>query len=56
MASTVHVPEGGRLTAYQGGAWASDAKGDTIAMVRPGSVTDTDGTTHEGVVEGSIRC
>ncbi|MEU8581205.1 RICIN domain-containing protein [Streptomyces abikoensis] len=45
--ATVDVPEGAKLTAYNGGVRVSDANGGTIATVQPGTVTDTDGTTHK---------
>ncbi|MEV6674065.1 hypothetical protein [Streptomyces sp. NPDC051162] len=45
--ATMDVPEGGKLTAYKGGVQVSDADGSTIATVHPGTVTDTNGTTHK---------
>lgn len=44
---TMDVPEGGKLTAYQGGVQVIDAGGTVIATVRPGTVTDADGTIHK---------
>ncbi|GAA5041321.1 RICIN domain-containing protein [Streptomyces similanensis] len=45
--AAVDVPEGGRLTAYQGGIRVSDADGSTVATVMPGTVIDTDGQVHK---------
>ncbi|MEV8475832.1 hypothetical protein [Streptomyces sp. NPDC051173] len=44
---TIDVPAGGKLTADKGGVQVSDANGSTIATVHPGTVTDTNGTTHK---------
>ncbi len=44
---TMDVPAGAKLTAYKGGVQVSDANGSTIATVQPGTVTDTNGTTHK---------
>ncbi|MFF4528500.1 RICIN domain-containing protein [Streptomyces sp. NPDC001407] len=44
---TMDVPPGGKLTAYKGGVQVADADGSTIATVQPGTVTDTNGTTHK---------
>ncbi|MFB7669025.1 RICIN domain-containing protein [Kitasatospora sp. NPDC056138] len=44
---TVDLPAGAKLAAVPGGIQVSDADGATIATVRPGTVTDTNGTTHK---------
>ncbi|MCQ8771128.1 RICIN domain-containing protein [Streptomyces telluris] len=45
--ATMDVPAGGKLTAHNGSVQVSDAGGSTIATVQPGTVTDTNGTTHK---------
>ncbi|MFE0046183.1 RICIN domain-containing protein [Streptomyces albireticuli] len=45
--AAMEVPAGGKLTAYKGGVQVNDADGNTIATVQPGTVTDTNGTTHK---------
>ncbi|WP_330331925.1 RICIN domain-containing protein [Streptomyces sp. NBC_00536] len=41
------LPAGAKLTAVPDGVQVSDADGATVATVRPGTVTDTNGTAHK---------